>query len=728
LDFLVKATLSPIPITAVSPPNTGTDAAVVTPTGSSDTDTDIESILGTKEDSQQEESVYSAQDEEYLSFLKDLEKNSSSPTHNEKDFSSWIRSLEESFEQHSIHPRQLFPESPNKTSPGKQVAFSSDHTIRFFSRSKEELMQLRRRKKKRRGNIGCNGANDDSVDEQPFRRYFEEKLKTTEDFVKTIEDSVQSSIGAVSGCLFQPEKTACACHAPQYFRSSVEKEEISDDITPSNNSLADVLLLEDENENSLIVEAPKEGKTSNTSSNSNNSGISGLWFAVPYKSPSHDASLDFIQRMDPKGSPVMNNSLLINPEESLDDSRISNGSNGKNTSSSSSISLDRKKEVVEAAKRWSASQKDFFDSDHTHLVIAAKATDTTAETSHSSSPEVSPDLDDNTVSSSSISPDRKKEVVTAAKRWASSQKAFFDSANQQLDIVAKATETTAETSRSSSPENGPDLDESRNSALVPPSLRPEDGPDLDKSRDWTEKTEESKEWEVAEFGPDLDESRGEWEHKDPDLGLSEQWESFEQETFTATKVTENTAVEDADWVTFPPPTADLPALSLGAPDMDEAKEWKAFQEEKEEETPQKTIRARVQAAPRKEWRIRIANYNRSCAQGNLSDQDAPSENQAPHEAVAPVTSKQEKQENRVKEMARAIELYRAKEMAHGPIVPRVSPSNASVISPLTIESSSTWAEEGKKNPAELSELQFPVLDCERRPDGAQPSPVSVTHL
>jgi hypothetical protein len=717
LESLVKATPSPIRIKAASPRK---KVVTLTPQASADTDTDagIKQTVGTKKDPQTKENVYSPQDETYISFVKGLDNNGSSAPQSEKDLSCWIRSVEESFEQHHIHPRELFPEPQEKKSQDKKVAFSSDHTVRFFSRSKEELMQLRRRKKKRGGNVGGNDKNNDSFEEQPFLRYFEEKLKTTEDFVKTIEVSLQSGIVVVSD-FFQPEKAGCVCPEPESFKSPVEKDDRLGDITPSNNSLADSLLPDDDDENSLKEDEPRRescpsntsknltNNATRTSSNSKNSGVSGLWFAVPYKPPSNDGSLDFLQPADPKVSPETK-------------------SNGKHTSSSCSISLDKKKEVVEAAKRWAASQKDFFHSAHQQLGIAPMATETTAETYSSSSQEEFPDLDENTISSSSISPDQKNEVLEAAKRWAAAQKDFFDSAHQQLGISVQDTENTAETSHSSSPEDGPDLDEPRNSSLAPPSVGPEGGPDPDEAKNYTETAQESNDWEAAEFGPDLDESR-ESEHQDPHLRLSGQWESFEHETFTATKVTQKTAVEDTDWPMFPSAMADLPALSQDAPDMDEGKEWKAFQEGKKEESPKMSIRARLQAAPRKERKTRIANFNRSRAQENLSNQDAPYVKQAPHETLAPIAREQEKYTSRVKEMALAIEQHRAKEMASFRIMPRASPSNVSVASSLTVNSS-IWAEDGKESPAKMSELQFPVLDCECRPDDAQPSPVSVTLL
>lgn len=633
-------------------PETETEPVVVTPQVSADTITDIQKIVGGNEDSQQQ-LLYSPLEQEDSNFLREMEEN---PTPCELDFSfsSLIRSLEESFEQYSIHPRQLFPESPKKSSPRKQVAFSQDNTVRFFHRTNSELEHLKRKKKKHIK------KHHDNFDEWPLLRYFDEKLKRIEDFfiqekVCLVQDPPVASDEKLNPIenFFAQEKV-CSCQHPPV--ASFQEEEPPPAVPMrrvSPNALADDLVPDNENDdgnkNYLEVEPPKEksfqSNTNNSANNtSNNSGlsdsshISGLWFAVPYKStssPSHDASLDFLHTVDPTGFRVVNDSLL---ESDLDISILSNVSNGKNNSFNSSVSIARKKEVVDAAKRWATSQQDFFDKAH-----------------------------------------------------------------EGLGIAAKTTETTAETSRTSSPEDGPDLDESQDFSH---SSSLEDGPDLDKPMDLKEErtggTHQSKEWEVTEFGPDLDESRGfPYHQEDPDLALSEEWESFEFEPITDSegKVSQKATADDADWLPFPSTTA-KPAVFQDAPDMDEAKGWKPSQKE---ETPKKTIQSRFQSAPRKKWRQRAAMCRFHQASLN-------------HVAG---TVEKEALSKRVEEMAHAACISKSvKELAYA-IEFRMSPTTESVVSSQTVE---TWADERKKNPAELPKLQVPVLDP------AQPSPVSVTLL
>jgi hypothetical protein len=205
---------------------------------------------------------------------------------------------------------------------------------------------------------------------------------------------------------------------------------------------------------------------------------------------------------------------------------------------------------------------------------------------------------------------------------------------------------------------------------------------------------------VAGFGPDLDESRAlRYHQEDPDLGFSEEWESFEWELIadSGAKVTQKAAVVDADWLPFPSTTAE-PAVFQDAPDMDEAKERKAFQEEK---TPETTIQSRYQSAPRKKWTQRIAKSRFYEASLNhvacTVEKDALSK-RVSEMAHAACISKS------VKELARVIEC-------------RASPANESIVSPLPVD---TWADEHKENPAVFPKLQLPVLDS------AQSSPASAT--
>ena len=631
----------------MSPRSKTETEAVVTQQVSEDTITDIQKILGAREDSQPE-GLYSPQEQDYSKFLKTVEENCSDGTSTEVDFSfaSWIRSLEESFEQYSIHPRELFPESPKKPSPRKQVAFSKDNTVRFFHRTDSELKQLKTRKKKHIKN------NRNDVEKWPLFRYFDQKLKTIESFfIQENACSVQNAPMTLDEKLqtienFFTQEKVCSCQDPPKASYHKEQEEPMPAVPMqlvSPKSLADDLVPDNENDggnkNNVEVEPPKGESVksnnsdrimSNNSTLSDSSHMSGLWFAIPYKSPSsptNDASSEFLV-MDPTGFPVVNDSLL---DVDLGISIISNESNGKNTSLNSFVSIARKQEMVEGAKRWAAAQQDFFDTTHEGLGFATEATQNTAETSRTSSPQDNLDL---------------------------------------LDLQ--------------------DLSPS-------PSLK--DGSDLDESMDLEEErkcgTQESKEWEVAEFGPDLDESRGLRYHQEvPDLALSEEWESFDLEPIAdlGAKATQK-AANDGDWLPVLS-TIFKPAVFQDAPDMDEAKGWKPFQEE---ETPKKTIESRYPSAPRKTRRQRVDKSR--FHEVSLNQEAGSVEKEAQPNRVQDVRISKS-----VKELARAIEL-------------RMSPTNESVVSPLTVE---TWADDRKEDPAELPKLQLPVLDR------AQPSPVSVT--
>jgi hypothetical protein len=166
--------------------------------------------------------------------------------------------------------------------------------VRFFSRTREELLQLRKRYKStlKRGGGGEQVEDDSSEEEDwPLFTYLDDKLKEMEE-----SEAWEDPMAAVTDMFVSKEikekisPMICVCEN-QAASTSMQEDDV-------NRSLADLDLdEEDELEPAMAVAKSRaaastalaeENEKSLESQESNASGISALWFAVPYKSP-HDA-------------------------------------------------------------------------------------------------------------------------------------------------------------------------------------------------------------------------------------------------------------------------------------------------------------------------------------------------------------------------------------------------------------------------------------------------------
>ena len=118
------------------------------------------------------------QDDEYLSFLKGLENENGDPS--AEDFDKWLHGMDKDLQP--IAPLSS-PDTPeNMKSPAKRVAFSKETTVRFFSRTREELSELKRKYKKTIGRGDSLNEEDGCDDEEwPLFKYLDDKLKEMEE-------------------------------------------------------------------------------------------------------------------------------------------------------------------------------------------------------------------------------------------------------------------------------------------------------------------------------------------------------------------------------------------------------------------------------------------------------------------------------------------------------------------------------------------------------------------
>lgn len=231
--------------------------------------------------------MYAPEEQDYLKFLKDLELKSD-PAAEQKGFAEWLDSMDANEEDLQPIPPQTSPHIPvrQKAPPKRRVAFSKETTVRFFSRTREELLQLRKRYTMKRG--GGGQVEDDSSDEEdwPLFKYLDDKLKEMKE-----SEAWEDPMAAVTDMFVSKEikekisPMICVCE-DQAASTTMQEEEV-------NRSLAD-LDDEDELEPAMAVAKSRaassetmaaDNEVSFLSQESNGSGISALWFAVPYKSP-----------------------------------------------------------------------------------------------------------------------------------------------------------------------------------------------------------------------------------------------------------------------------------------------------------------------------------------------------------------------------------------------------------------------------------------------------------
>lgn len=249
------------------------------------------------------EGLYAPQEDEYLSFLKGLESESGDPS--AEDFAKWLQGMETDLLP--IAP-QTSPDTPeNMKDPVKKVAFSKETTVRFFSRTREELLQLKQRYKKTIGGGDSLNENECGDDDFPLFKYLDNKLKEMEE-----SSAWDDPMSAVTDMLVSKEvkekisPMICVCEEP--VEESVQESNDSSRSLPPQESndpsraLAD--LDEDEDfepatelpttraaASMTITEARKEQSLLSYESSEKASSTSPLWFAESFKKP-HDESPD----------------------------------------------------------------------------------------------------------------------------------------------------------------------------------------------------------------------------------------------------------------------------------------------------------------------------------------------------------------------------------------------------------------------------------------------------
>ena len=284
------------------------------------------------------------QEQEYLKFLQDLEQASEhgDPTAQQKEFAEWLKDVDKDLQP--IAPPQHSPEMIKEEKSPKKVAFSKENTVRFFSRTREELMQLKRKYKKtiRRGDIN----DEDNSDEEdwPLFKFLDEKLKELEELdawndpMAAVTDmfvpkEVKQTISPMF-CVCEDEPAATdgdqACdNAANRSLADLDDEVLGPAMEVATSKAAAAITIQAEKEQSFQsqdLNTPEKLNTSDNSNASKNSGISALWFAVPYKSHSTpETSESFIR---PVASPANSSGSdkLVNPkgkDKSADSARLS---------------------------------------------------------------------------------------------------------------------------------------------------------------------------------------------------------------------------------------------------------------------------------------------------------------------------------------------------------------------------------------------------------------------
>mmetsp|Transcript_29785 Transcript_29785/g.53889 ORF Transcript_29785/g.53889 Transcript_29785/m.53889 type:complete len:952 (+) Transcript_29785:214-3069(+) len=236
------------------------------------------------------EQLYAPQDDEYSSFLKGLENENGDPS--AEDFAKWLHGIDKDIQP--IAP--LDDTLETMKAPTKRVAFSKETTIRFFSRTREEFSQLRRKCK----NTKRGSGNDEECDGEdwPLFKYLDHKLKKIQE--SSAWDDPMSAVTDMFVSKEVKEKFSpmiCVCDNPLG-----ESEQESSD--PTARSLADL----DEDEElgpakklastraaAATLTIAKDRKdpclVSHESSESASGSIAALWFAESVKN-SHDEMPD----------------------------------------------------------------------------------------------------------------------------------------------------------------------------------------------------------------------------------------------------------------------------------------------------------------------------------------------------------------------------------------------------------------------------------------------------
>lgn len=221
------------------------------------------------------------QEQDYLSFLQDLEKNNVSMETSVQDFAEW---LEHHNADNDILPSIALEENPNLPPP-KRVAFSKETTVRFFSRTREELMQLRKRYKKTiRGQHAVDDEDDEDEDDWPFFKYLDEKLKNIEE--SNAWDDPMAAMRDMFGVSKEMQKkwSPIMCVSCEDQTTTFDGDGNQNNENDKDRSLADL----DEDEDlgpALALASARAAANNDLSFESQESGTPALWFAASPKNP-----------------------------------------------------------------------------------------------------------------------------------------------------------------------------------------------------------------------------------------------------------------------------------------------------------------------------------------------------------------------------------------------------------------------------------------------------------